>query len=297
MDSLEPLPAPEIPTAQRCELWKEFAPQTPQIALVIGTYSAVPFVHLHLELAARTGKPVLVHDDASPEAPKLSELCRHYGAEFVCARKRSGHTAGDLRAFARGLEWAGERGFDWLVKFSRRFVPLYDFELEVTRNAQSYPFPTQSSYHVNDGYEFGFLTEATALHVGAWTAPLLAHEGGSALDLMREREKENPFRYLVEAWMHDRAREVCQAVLSGEIEAAGLCRTTLAKVRREEARHERWDSYAFWPIAGGDRTRSTAGALWHSHPDAPARYEALAQRLGLPYTAQDFDAHRTNRGT
>jgi hypothetical protein len=285
-----------LETPQTRELWRQFTPQMPHIGTVIGTYGAVPFVHLHLELAACNRMPVLVHDDASPEADELAALCSHYGAAFVCSKERSGHFVGDQKVFARGLEWAQEQSIDWLVKFSRRFIPLYDFTLELVRNAHSYPYPTQSSYHNNSGYEFGFLTEALALHVGAWTAPLEVHNQRSALDLMREREGDTSGG-LVEVWMHHRAREVCHAVVSGEVEVADLCPETLGRVMIEEGRQWRWDSYAFWPITGGNRCRSTAGALWHSHPHASLRYELLARALGLSYTERDFDAHQTQNET
>ena len=40
----------------------------PKIAVVIGTFASVPYVHLHLELLKRNNPevPVMVHDDCSP---------------------------------------------------------------------------------------------------------------------------------------------------------------------------------------------------------------------------------------
>ncbi len=54
--------------------------QTPKarVGVVVGTFAALPYVHLQLEARRRRwpGVPMLVHDDASPQQADLSALCR-----------------------------------------------------------------------------------------------------------------------------------------------------------------------------------------------------------------------------
>ena len=54
------------------------------IGVVIGTFAAVPYIHLHLEAWRRLFPHIrlLVHDDASPEQERLRRLCAEYGCEF-----------------------------------------------------------------------------------------------------------------------------------------------------------------------------------------------------------------------
>ena len=63
----------------------------PDIAIVVGTYGAVPYVHLQLESWRRfAGEcPLIVHDDCSTEAAALRGLCQNYGAEFYTRRNDS----------------------------------------------------------------------------------------------------------------------------------------------------------------------------------------------------------------
>src|SRR3954471_7147461 len=95
----------------------------PSVGVVIGTFAAVPYVHLHLESRARNYPhvPMLVHDDGSPRRKELQSLCERYGADFISRPTRAQPTIGDLSAFVSGFDWAHERRFSLLVKMSRRF--------------------------------------------------------------------------------------------------------------------------------------------------------------------------------
>jgi len=57
--------------------------QYPEPGLVVGTFAAVPFVHLQLEAHRRLYPhvPILVHDDASPCGAQLRRLCTDCGAD------------------------------------------------------------------------------------------------------------------------------------------------------------------------------------------------------------------------
>ena len=241
----------------------------PAIGIVIGTYGATPFVHLHLALAKRLYPqvPILVHDDASPEEDELRALCAGYGAEFRTSRTRGGHAAGDLRCYARGLEWARERDLDLLVKFSRRFVPLYDWTMELKRLARSFPYPTFCSY--NTSYRFGFRTECVAFAVEGWTAR--CGQEPSALDQIVAHENRGVG--LVELFMHDLARATLRRFLRGEIAVALLDRNALDGVESMERKFHEIEAYAQWPIGGSSREAATWGVLWHTHDD-PQRQPA-----------------------
>ena len=92
--------------------------ESPEIAMVVGTFAAVPYVHLHLEARRRLYPevPLLVHDDHSPQVAELESLCRSYGADFEQTATRLPPCKGDLSAFVGGLAWARERGAGLLVK-------------------------------------------------------------------------------------------------------------------------------------------------------------------------------------
>ena len=98
-----------------CDRWPDYAPPRAvaasapgEIGLVIGTYGAVPYIHLQLESVRRfhPGMKVLVVDDCSPDAEALRKICAEYGAELHVNEKRMGHVPGDMQAFVTGHEWA-----------------------------------------------------------------------------------------------------------------------------------------------------------------------------------------------
>jgi hypothetical protein len=102
------------------------------VAVVIGTCGTPWWVHMGLESLRRhcSGVPCLVHDDSSPAAPALQQLCAEYGATFVSTPNNLGPLAGDLAAFVAGFDWCPAD--HTLVKLSRRFVPLCDWRPSLT---------------------------------------------------------------------------------------------------------------------------------------------------------------------
>ena len=62
------------PIAELCGGEARRFSEPPKVAVVVGTFAAVPYVHLHLEARRRfyPEVPLLVHDDGSP---KSAELC------------------------------------------------------------------------------------------------------------------------------------------------------------------------------------------------------------------------------
>src|ERR1700677_25728 len=102
------------------------------VGLVVGTFAAVPYVHMHLEARRRfyPDVPLIVHDDASPNQRDLRRLCADYGCEFESNDTRRPLCIGDVSCLLGGLLWAKHIGLDIVVKMSRRFVPLRDWSVE-----------------------------------------------------------------------------------------------------------------------------------------------------------------------
>jgi hypothetical protein len=134
---------------------------TPPVAvgLVVGTFAAVPYVHLHLGARRRLYPhvPLLVHDDASPKQHELRRLCEEYGCEFESNDVRQPACIGDISCLLGGLLWAKHIGLDIVVKMSRRFVPLVDWVGDLRGLALASQYPTYSN--ICKAYGYGFRSQ------------------------------------------------------------------------------------------------------------------------------------------
>jgi hypothetical protein len=249
----------------------------PRIGMVIGTFAAVPYVHLHLESRRRNyhALPVLVHDDGSPAAGRLAELCAAYGADFSANPRRLRQTVGDVSAYVRGFEWAADRRLDVLAKMSRRFVPLHDWVPGLAGLAVRTQMPTFSQ--VCEHFNFGFRTECVAFHCHSWRR-------GGAYERLRELvDRDEPT--FVEGFVHDRAREVARDAAS---EAA------LEYVRQHPRPGDR-DGYAAWDLMPDRRTTRRPNLLWHDG-DSAFDYARVAAAYGSPYDEADFVDPNAGKG-
>ena len=236
---------------------------TPAVGLVIGTFAAVPYVHLALESRRRhyPDVPLLVHDDASPEQDRLRSLCREYGAEFVSTGVRGAHARGDLSTYVRGMGWAEETGLELLVKMSRRFIAMHDWVPGLQRLAYDTQYATYSNQCLH--YHYGFRTECVAFHAASWRR-------AGAIDEMKDAMTRGPAVF-VEGLVHELARLVHQWNCGAN--------------RDYEARHPRpsqADAYGPWPIMAERRIARKPNVLWHD-ADEPADYCRQARLYGLPY--------------
>lgn len=232
--------------------------------IVIGSYAALPYIHLQLEAAKRLypKTPVLVHDDASPRYQELEKLCGEYGAEICrpAARATAHYASGDLMAFATGLRWAAARKLEMLVKISRRFLPRADLVGSLEQCRRDCRDATYSNISICSG--FGFRTELLGMEVASWA--------GSA-DRLEEIARGGC--WLAEALVHDVARPLHRPEAYGKDPAArkvGL-----------------GDAYALWPFLNTSRCEKCERYLWHDI-DRPADYAAQAVKWGLPYVEKDF---------
>ena len=240
----------------------------PTLGVVVGTYGAVPYIHLHLESWRRNygNIPLLVHDDGSPEGDDLRALCTLYGADFSRNDDSFGHFAGDLTVYSHGLRWAQERSLDLLVKFSRRFIPRLNWIMELQTLAYVTQYATFSS--LCEYYNFGFRTECLGMHVPSWLA-------------VCERIQENAEEVKgadchVEALMHHHARFVHRS-------------NCLANKLYETVHPtpDNADAYAPWRLLGTSRHKRLPHVLWHNCY-APFEYYMEAVSCGI----LDYDAHR-----
>lgn len=236
----------------------------PTVGLVIGTFAAIPYVHLQLESRQRwhPDLPVLVCDDGSARAEETAALCDRYGAEFRSRERRLPPTLGDLAAVAAGLDWAEANGLELLVKFSRRFIPLSPWVDSLSELAYARQDATYSAA-CND-FGFDLRTEAIAYHTPSWI-------GAGGRTSIQRAVAAGRFQ-LVEEFLHEvsaRVREQCVAPPPPPSEAGQSA------------------SASYWPILGRGRLERRLEFLWHD-TDTPVDYARVARLWDLPYGVEDF---------
>jgi hypothetical protein len=240
----------------------------PAVGLVLGTFAAVPYIHLALESWRLNypAIPLLVSDDGSPNRDELHALCQRYGADFVSSPRRKKQSLGDISAYIHGLEWAVKCELDLVVKMSRRFIPLHNW----VPGLQSLAYETQYATYSNQcaHYGYGFRTECIGFHVQSWCDL-------GALEEMRAFVARNETVF-VENYIHNLAREVHKSNCEAN--------------REYEKRHPRpaeTDAYGVWRLMADSRTVAKADILWHDC-NLPHEYWEAALHYGLSYQPQAF---------
>ncbi len=254
-------------------------PGESRVGLVIGTYGAVPYIHLQLESLRRfhPGTPCLVVDDGSPQREQLAELCREYGVEFIGRDVRMGHVAGDMTAFVVGHEWAQRNDLDILVKFSRRWVPLVPWIDEVRRIMKETHAPTLCNRCEFHG--FGFRSECVAMDVSKW-------KQADALKPVRENIR--------------RAREILSSGVTADKQHVFLVEGIIheASHRASKVGGRQWgehlrehpprggcEHYVEWPLMGHNRRHRKSSVIWHEWA-RPEEYHLQLLKWGVDkYTA------------
>jgi hypothetical protein len=240
------------------------------IGLVIGSYAAMPYVHLHLE-TARQKYPlvsILVQDDGSPCQSELKNLCDTYGADFQSNPERLPNMVGDLQVYAAGLEWAKVNGINLLYKFSRRFIPVMNWVPEAHTAALLSQAATFSSHCTK--CNFGFRTESVGFHVPSWI------DSGLHADIVKQ--VSNRTSHFVEGYMHGLARHFIGKV----------CRKNDAWVLNHPEPDSR-NGYTHMRFMGTNRFAVNPEALWHD-VDQPIIYYRQARTLGITrYALEDFN--------
>lgn len=238
-----------------------------KIGMVIGTYAAIPHIHMQLEAHRRFYGhiPLLVHDDNSPVADRIHELCNQYDCSFEVNTSRHTHFIGDLTVFIGGLKWAEARHLDILLKLSRRWIFVMDWSKSLHEIAMNSQYPTISNFCRH--FRLPIRTECIALSVKKWADPVFYRP---ALDKISYQSVG------VEDMIHK---------ISLQIE--GGCCNQAIRWRASQPMAPK-GGYALWDIMGSDRVQYRgSNFLWHdSH--RPNEYAALANAWGLPYSANDF---------
>jgi len=234
------------------------------IGMVVGTHGSVPHIHLHLETRKRMypNVPMVVHDDDSPVGPRLHELCDQYGATFVSSRAPQhtplktdyigDHYLGDLATYITGLRLL--KDCDYVVKFSRRLIPKYDFTSDLLALACRDINNPCGTYGLTVGVE-GIRTEAVAMNRSMWIS-------SHALIRMEETLLERNVKGLFELYWYDVAQQ------AGPI--------------------GQWAS-----MLAGSRFCQSSRCLWHS-ANTVEEYSHRAVSFHLPYTPDHFknpDSH------
>ena len=231
---------------------------SPGFGAVIGTCGTPFYVELQLAALARWNPmPALVVDDGSGDR-ELPGICAKYHAEYLPLPLHRGHWAGDLHIFAAGLEWAERNGVTLLVKLSRRFLPLREWQsglLSLARESNAVTFSSWST-----SYGLGFRTECLGLYVPAWLPCV------SAL-----RSAAPAGRHFVERFLHRKARMLVN----------GWNSVAFEDYRQRHDPERKHDGYAFWTdLMGTDRRQPPPGVLWHdAHSEED--YRAAARTLGI----------------
>jgi len=239
-----------------------------RIGMVIGTFSAVPYIHLQMEARNRyyPNIPVLVHDDCSGRTGELADLCKTYGVAFESNATRLPHHLGDLSAFVGGLSWAEAQQLDLLVKVSRRWLFRMNWVPDLERLAIASQYSTFSNW--TSSYAFGFRTECMAMSVVHWSTPQIRRAISDAIS-----QRNHVF---VENYLH-------QFAIAQE---SANCNVADAWRLRHPTQPER-AGYAAWDLMGTDRCRKEPSRLWHDS-DAAADYLHLANSWNLKYSIEDF---------
>lgn len=264
-----------------CPLGKWSGDPSSPLGVVIGTYAAVPYIHLQLEARRRfhPSVPYLVVDDGSPDGERLAALCNEYGADFISNSPRVGHVAGDMLVFTQGHEWALRRGLHYLVKFSRRWIPLRAWvpeTLQLFRESQAATLCGRCEYH-----GFGFRSESVAMDVRMWEAGDAHLPTREAIDRGRSLDptvpaSSQPF-ILVENIIHQAAHR-----------AAKAAPLSWHDLQRASAPKEGCDGYTPWPMMENNRVRPHAEMLWHEWARPEVYLKALEAWGITAYTLSDM---------
>lgn len=259
----------------------------PRVGVVIGSFAALPYIHLQLESRKRfwPDVPLLVHDDCSPIQDELAALCASYGAAFVSTPQRLEHYRGDIQAFVAGLDWAQKENIELLVKVSRRYLIFKSWVSAL----QDLAFTTQYATYGNAcaDQSFPIRSECMAMHAPQW------HKSG-VVDAMRQQVENcdlRIFRKPLEYWYFQLAQQVSQSM--------PLTRAALRDLNYPRGAHwngSYWGGYGIWPLLGDGCKCPPPGVLWrYTHQATDYLAKAHEWRLS-DYDEADFADPNLGRG-
>lgn len=116
--------------------------QTCSVGLAVTTFGFSPYINLHLEQAKRLYPhlPIVICDDHSND-DELYKCAYMYNCDVLSTERRYGWLPGDIMLWRIAIEWAAKNKINYVVKMSRRFIPLIDFSkslIEIVDDSDTY---------------------------------------------------------------------------------------------------------------------------------------------------------------
>ncbi len=113
-------------TLTDCLIFREKYPEVKNPGIVLSTHGSPAHIELQLVQAKKLypSVPILVRNDGRHREKELLAICKTYNVEYSTTPFHLGWQKGDLFSFYDGLSWAEQNKIDFLIKISRRLVPL-----------------------------------------------------------------------------------------------------------------------------------------------------------------------------
>jgi hypothetical protein len=239
---------------QSCEHYADGAvavppPRSPiRAGVAVGSYGWPELIRLQiLTIRESCGPvPILVADDATPDAKALEAVCAAYPDVTLRSNpRRIGHTGGDVSAFHKAVVWGRERGLDVVAKLSQRFLATKPGWLAAGRKELLDSGLPLASRRCRGSENWDLRTEACLLDVRAWSA------------------KDALARIAPRAYWKD-----AKGGLSAE--------RVVFRALQDSLGGRYWP----WSLIGEERYAKRDGVVWHN-ADGEAAYRKLAHRLGV----------------
>ena len=237
-----------------------------KIGFVIGTYGTPSYVELGIRKLLSFGvspEDIFVIDDASGNE-KLPVICKELGVGFESNEKNLGHFPGDFHVFSRAADWGFVKGYDLVVKVSRRFICLQD------------PRPSPEALHErfnascygtrNAVLGLPLRTEFVALNVDHWMFFI------KELDQQLCDTSRRPGTF--EDWFEEIVRKV----------------QTLHVRSSKNVSHDELKKFGFiyWDFVHFNVSYRTDLQLWH-FANEPKDYFEAAKSVGMNCSIEDFE--------
>lgn len=222
-----------------------------RVGLVIGEYRYPNLAVLNATVARDLNGPIPVLISSDDPDGDILELAERHDLHAFQVSTRRGHTAGDLMAVWRGLEWAASQNLHYLAKLSQSAIPLTPNWLHDGADALKESGLATATRRPAGAASYPVRSEMVLFEVAAWTRPeVLA-------DLKGRTFKTGPDRELV-------AEQHLGEVIGRHF--GGL--------------------FLPWEAVPPDRTQPDPKLIWHESHGAEV-YRRLAAHHGRPLDA-DF---------
>ena len=237
-----------------------------KIGFVIGTYGTPSYVELGIRKLLSFGvspKDILVIDDASGNE-KLPVICKELGVGFESNEKNLGHFPGDFHVFSRAVDRGFVKGYDLVIKVSRRFICLQDPRPSLEALHERF---NASCYGTRNAlFKLPLRTEFVALNVSHWRyfIPELEDQGYG------QGNRTGTFEH----WF---------------VEIAKVVQTLhLRYSKNVDYKDLQGFGFIYWDFVHFNISYRTDLQLWH-FANEPKDYFEVAKSIGMDCSIQDFE--------